>query len=155
MISPELLRRYRFFGSLDDAQLRAIAMNTTEESFKRGAILFEEGKTAKALYLLLSGSVDLSFHLDQGDAPKSQRELPVGEINTGEVFGVSALVEPHVLTATARAAQDGSLLKIDGPALRRLLEEDPRVGHKVMCHVAGVLAERLHATRVQLAAARA
>ena len=129
-------------------------MISAEESFKRKAVLFEEGKTAEALCLLKTGSVDLSFTIGQEEAPKSRMDLPVGEINTGEMLGVSGLVEPHVYTATARAAMDGSLLKNDGPALLKLLEEDPRVGHEIMCHVAGALAERLQATRVQLAAAR-
>ena len=155
MISPELLRRYRCFGSLGDGQLRAIAMISTEESFKRKAVLFKEGQPAEALCLLTTGSVDLSFTIGQEDAPKSRKDLPVGEINVGEMFGVSALVEPHVYTATARAAKDSGLIKINGPALLKLMEEDPRVGHEIMCHVAGALVERLQATRVQLAAARA
>jgi CRP-like cAMP-binding protein len=155
MISPELLRRYRCFGSLGDDQLRAIAMICTEESFKREAVLDKEERAAKALCLLTTGNVDLSFTIEQEDAPKSRKDLPVGEINTGEVFGVSALVAPNVFTAMARASQDGSLLKIDGAALRKLFDEDPRIGHNVMCPMAKALAERLQATRVQLAAARA
>ena len=71
------------------------------------------------------------------------------------MFGVSALVAPNVFAATARASQDGSLLKIDGAALLKLFDEDPRIGHNVMCPMVKALAERLQATRGQLAAARA
>jgi hypothetical protein len=41
------------------------------------------------------------------------------------------------------------------PRLDHLSEEDPRIGHNVMYPMVKALAERLQATRVQLAAARA
>jgi CRP-like cAMP-binding protein len=154
MISPELLRRYPCFGQLDDAQLRAIASIAREEQFKRGATLIREGQPAEALCLLMKGNIDLHITVEDENNPKSRKDYPVGEINVGELFGLGSLVEPHCYNVTARAADEGILLKIDGAALRGLLEKDEGLAFQMMRHVAQALSERLQATRLQLAAAR-
>ncbi len=41
MISPELLRRYPFFGFLGDAQLKAIAMIAEESTYEKDQPIFE------------------------------------------------------------------------------------------------------------------
>ena len=52
MISPELLRRYPFFGPLNDTQLKAIAMIADEVTIEKGVTLFKEKEPAVAMYLL-------------------------------------------------------------------------------------------------------
>ena len=61
MISPELLRRYPFFGGLTDAQISGIAMIADEVGFMKGDLIGEQGKPASKFYLLTEGSVDLLY----------------------------------------------------------------------------------------------
>ena len=151
MISLELLRRYPFFAGLDEAELKALAMISEEVRAPTGTILFEEGQTADALFLLLSGSVDLSFNSPLGNS----EQIHIGEVNPGEPFAISALIPPHMLKHTARAGNAAHALKIAAVPLRAICEKDTRVGYVVMRKVAEAAMERLHFTRVQLAAARA
>jgi len=151
MISLELLRRYPFFAGLDEAELKALAMISEEVCAPTGTILFEEGQTADALFLLLSGSVDLSFNSPLGNS----EQIHIGEVNPGEPFAVSALIPPHMLKHTARAGNAVHTLKITVAPLRAICEKNTRVGYVVMRQVAEAAMERLHFTRVQLAAARA
>lgn len=155
MISPELLRRYPFFGLLTDAQLKAIAMIAQEVTSPSGTQIFKEGEKANTLYLLLQGSVDLFYTVDTEGYLDFNKEFLVGEINPGDAFGISALMEPYIFTATARADQDLRLIAMDAVALRALLEEDSKMSCVIMYQVAKAYAERLQSTRVQLAAARA
>jgi CRP-like cAMP-binding protein len=155
MISPELLRRYPFFCCLDDAQQKAVAMITEEISVPSGAVLFEEGQPATALYLLIEGSVDLYFTVPGEGPTKPGREFWVGEINPGEPFGISALIEPYRLTAMARVTGPSHILKIDGSALRALCEVDTHMAYALMRQIAKAALERLHATRVQMVGVRA
>jgi CRP/FNR family cyclic AMP-dependent transcriptional regulator len=154
MISPELLRRYPFFAFLDDAHQKAIAMITEEVTYANRETIFRENQPASALYLLVEGNVDLYFTVEEEYRPESRKEFLVGEINPGEPFAISALIEPYVLTATARAASPCRVLKVDAAALRALCEVDCRLGYTLMKHAAKAALERLHFTRVQLAAAR-
>lgn len=151
MISLELLRRYPFFAGLDEAQLKALAMITDEVRAPVGSILFQEGQTADAFYLLLEGSIDLSFISPLG----AGEQVHVGEVDPGEPFAISALIAPHVLTHTARAGNAIRAIKISAVPLRVLCEKDARVGFLLMRKVAEAAMERLHFTRVQLAAAQA
>lgn len=150
MISPEMLRRYPFFCCLNQDQQKAIAMVAEEIHVDPGAILFREDQPVAALYLLMEGSVDL-YYAASGE---TQEQFLVGEINIGEAFGISALIEPYTLTATAKVASPSHILKIDAQALRALCQVDCKMGYALMRQVAQISLERLHFARVELAAAR-
>ncbi len=154
MISPELLRRYPFFGGLDDGQLKALAMIADEGDYQTGATLFENDQPAGALYLLLTGSVELHYVVTDRTEPSLRREFYVSDINPGEIVGISALVEPYRFTAMARVVSPSRLLKLDAEALRALCDADPAMAAIFMRRIAKVAMERLHDTRVQLVAAR-
>ena len=153
MVSPEILRRYPFFGILSANQLKAISMITEEVFFEKDAIIFEEGQPATYFYLLMEGEVDISYHSEKEAHIQHRKELLAGVIDSGDVFAISGLIEPYVYTATARAAQDGHALKIDSYAMRHLMETTCEMGYALMGQIAKAAMERLGFTRVQLAAA--
>jgi CRP-like cAMP-binding protein len=154
MISPELLRRYPVFGSLDDEQLKKVSMITEEERVENGTTIFNEGDPANTLYILVEGAVDLFYRSEEEYHPKNTKEFSVGEINPGEVFSISALIEPYKLGATARTVQDCRILKVDAVELRKLCREDQYMAYKCMNKITSALMERLKYARVQLAASQ-
>jgi CRP-like cAMP-binding protein len=153
MISPEMLRRYPFFCCLEESQNQALAMLADEIELKSGTTLFEEGQTAEALYFLLEGGIDLYYKAEDKYRPQNSKEFLVGSINPGEVFGISALIEPYIYSATARVSQDGRAIKIEAAGLRALCNQDCKMGYTLMLQIAKAAMERLAYTRVQLAAA--
>ena len=153
MVSVEVLRRYPFFSNLKDTHLSAIAMITEEVSVKEGTVFFEEGEPANTLYLLIEGYIDLYYKSEEKFYPKTRKQFTVGEINPGEVFAISTLIEPYKYSATARASKKCRVLKIEGEPLRELLHMDFSAGYAMMCQIAKLALERLAYTRVQLAAA--
>jgi CRP-like cAMP-binding protein len=151
MISPELLRRFPFFSGLNDPQLREIAMAAEEIVCEKGTVLFEEGELIQALYFLVTGSVEL-YYAGSDD----QRDLAlVCEICPGQPFGISAMIEPHTLVATARVAMPSHILKIDAERLHEMSSTDNRLGFVLMQQIAKVCMERLHCTRLILATTQA
>ena len=152
MVSPELLRRYPFFASLDGLQLEAIAMIAHEKKYPKGALLVKENTDATCLALLLEGDIDLIF---SGGGEGAIANALVGSIAPGEVYGVSSLIEPYRYTATARATLPVKVIEVDGLALRALVEKDSDMGCTIMRNVAVAVLERLRYTQVELAAARA
>ena len=153
MISPELLRRYPFFGPLNEKQRKAIAMVADEIQMKEKQVVFEECQAADALYLLIEGDIDLTYKSEEEFHPKKTKVFSVGEINPQEVFAISALIEPYEYNATATVTKDGRAIKIDAIALRELIEQDVQLGYILMHQIAKTAMERLAYTRVQLAAA--
>ena len=118
MISPELLRRYPFFASLNDDQLKAIAMIAQEKTYLKDTVLIKENTPANKLVLLLEGDVDLIY---SGGGEGAVVNALVGSIAPGEVYGVSSLIEPFTFISSAKATVPVKVVEVDGVALRALM----------------------------------
>ena len=153
MVSTELLRRYPFFGELSSSHLKAIALISNEISYEKGAVLFEEGESADYFYLLMDGEIDLYYRSEKENNKGGRKELLAAVIDSGEIFAVSALIEPYIYTATARVAKPCTTLKIEAGELRNLMGKKCELGYILMRQIAKSVMERLEYTRVQLAAA--
>lgn len=152
MIQPELLGQYPLFSFLKPAQLKKIAKIAKEQRVERGEILFHENERADALYVLLKGSVELLFVVDVEYHPELRKELRFRVIYPGETFGISAFIEPYLLTATARAVEPSQVIKIDAAPVLELCQKDEKLAFGLIQQVAKTAMDRLNATRLQLAA---
>jgi CRP-like cAMP-binding protein len=155
MISPELLRRYPFFGGLAESHLNAVAMLAEEIACEKDEIVFETGQPANALYFLVEGCIDLYYIVVDEINSELRKEFFISEINPGEPFGISALIEPYRFTGTVRATCRTRVLRFDANGLRALCAVDPKIEAALMRQIAAAAMSRLSDTRVQLAAARA
>ena len=145
MITPELLRRYRFFWCMDDGQQKAVAMISQETAFSEGEAICRENETADHLFFLLEGSVELSV-------TPGERRLFVGDIAPGEPFGLSALLPDQTHTYTAQANKPSRVITIDAKELRSLCVSDCSLGLCLMQQVARATIEETRTTHMQLAA---
>jgi CRP/FNR family transcriptional regulator, cyclic AMP receptor protein len=155
MISPELLRRFPFFGFLDGSQLKAVAMLSEEMEVEKDTNIFETDQAAVALYVMMEGSIDLNYKVIDRDDPKIVKDFFISELNPGDIFGLSALLEPFKHTMTAKVNAPGKVIRIEASGLRALEELDAKLQAGLMKATALAAMERLHDTRIQLAAARA
>lgn len=155
MVSPELLRRYPFFGDFGNDHLNAIAMLADDVTFEKDEVIFESGRPADTLYFLIEGCVDLHYIVVDEINAELRKDFFISEINPGEPFGISALIEPYRYTGAVRATCSSRVLKLDAAGLRALCAVDPKIDAILMRKVATAAMSRLHDTRVQLAAARA
>jgi CRP-like cAMP-binding protein len=155
MISPELLRRFPFFNFMDDAQLKAVAMIAEELTYEKDEVIVEAGKPADNFFFLIDGAVAYYAVVTSEHDPYYKKEYFVSDINPGEIFGISALIEPYVYTATLKSNKVSRVIDIKASALRALCEVDLRLSCGLNRAVAKAAMERLHSTRMQLVAAKA
>lgn len=155
MVTPELLYQYPFFRFLKKSQLKAVARLAKEKFFESGEMIFHEGAHADWLYILVKGSVDLFFTLNIPSRPELNKELQFGVVRPGEIFGISALIEPYQLTSSARASRPSQVIMIEAAGLIALCNQDDRLAYEFIRQIAKVTMERVEATRQQLAIARA
>lgn len=151
MISPEIFRRYPIFGVFNEQQLRTLAMITEEKPFSKGTTIFEESQPAEELYFLIEGGVDLFNVVREAVRPESKREFSSGEVNPGELFGVSSLIKPFVYTTSARTTTESKILVTDITTFNKFIEEDATLGYLMIQQVAQQLLERLNLLRIQIA----
>jgi len=154
MVSPELLRRFPFFGFMSQPQLNAVAMITNEVTFTQGDTILEHGREAAALYLVIEGNVELYYIVTIENNPDYHKEYFVSEINPGEIFGISALIDPYIYTGNMKAGTDCRVLQTNAPSLRSLCHVDAKLAHGLMTEIAKAAMQRLADTRVLLVSAR-
>jgi CRP/FNR family cyclic AMP-dependent transcriptional regulator len=153
MVRPALLKHYPIFSLLNAKQLKTLSKVAKEETYGAGEIIFKEGQPAEALSILLKGAIDLFFTVEVEYHPELTKELHFGTIIPGEVFGVSALIEPYILTSSGRTTRACQVIHVDALKLHEILLEDQDLAYGVIQEIAKIALERLNRTRVQLAAA--
>ena len=153
MISPELLHRYSFFNGLTNDEYKTVAMLAEVQSLPEGTILFEEGQSADKFYILTQGNIDLFMKAEEPNQPKSRKDFFVGEINTGDIFGISAMLEPFIYTATAKSAESVSFIEFNALMIRELMGQNCLFALNMTTQIARALYSRLNSSRIQLAAA--
>ncbi len=139
-----LLRGHKFFAGLDQADLALLVQCASNAVFPADSFLFREGDPAQTFYLIRDGKVALEL------AAPGRGALVVQTLGEGDVAGFSWLIEPHRWEFDGRAIDRVRAVRIDGACLRRKCEDDPRLGYELMRRFAGLTAERLQATRLQL-----
>jgi len=144
MVSPELLRRFTFFGGFSDEELKQLAMASREQAVSAGEVLFAEGKRADNLYFVAEGEVEI-LNRDGG----SEEGVALSSLPAGELLGWSAVLEPYIYTATARATRPGRVIVFARAELEKLIAND-HFCSLLMKKIAQVIGQRLKDTRIQL-----
>jgi CRP-like cAMP-binding protein len=131
--------------------LKTVTKIAKEEAYDSGAIIFHENDHADKLYILETGKIELFFKVEVEYHPELYKELQFSIVNPGELFGISALIEPHLLTSTARAAKPSQVIAIDASKLLNQCDRDEKLAYGLTFQIAKTSMERLKATRLQLA----
>jgi CRP-like cAMP-binding protein/1-acyl-sn-glycerol-3-phosphate acyltransferase len=148
----ELLAGSPFFEGFDPRDLAELAGHARMVAFGAGERVFAEGEPATALFLLVSGAVELSF---SGQASQKGPGVAVQTVTyAGHPIGWSAMVEPYAYRATATAREATLLVALDRDVLERQAKARPSFGAALMRAVVGVVGDRLRATRLRLVARR-
>jgi CRP-like cAMP-binding protein len=140
---------------MDDEQLKALAMISDEVRLASNETILEAGQTADFLYILVEGAVSNYCVAADSNYQGYYKEFFVTEINPGEIFGISGLIEPYKYTATVRASKPSRAIKISAPPLRSMCAADTLLGYNLMREMTRVAIERLNDTHIMLAAAYA
>ncbi len=117
----DLLGRTSLFGTLDEAERRAVADEMREVSFDASQVIFARGDQGREIYLVVSGRVRLSVLTAEG------RELSFAHAEPGASFGEIAMLDGGPRSADATAVGKVSALSLSKPALKRLMETQPHV----------------------------
>ena len=138
------LAQLSLFQGFDPGQLEQLIPMLKYQHFQPGETIFEQGKAAQHLYILLNGEVVVRYK------PYDGPPLTVARIRSGGVFGWSAAMMRDSYSSGAQAAADSEVLQIAGFQLRKLCEKNPDTGSLLLNRLAGVIAERLQHTHTQI-----
>ena len=145
----DTLKSTEFFGGLETGHLEKVSNLCRGGSYREGEMIFKEGDEAAELYILTDGRVALEMEVcPVPDRPAIPTAVEV--VTRSEVFGWSALVEPHVYTLSARCMTNCTVLAIKGDTLRKVMADDAGLGFELMKRLAQLISLRLIHTRLRL-----
>lgn len=124
------------FEDLDPKEVHEVIHIVEPIKYEPGDIIFREGESGDAWYALYRGEVEVVKKSD--NAEESIRTL-----EPHSCFGEIAILDGLPRSATIRAAKETVVLRIPQDKFRDLLNEDNLVAHKLVKHMALLLADRL------------
>ena len=140
----DLLHEHAFFAGLDELTLELISGCGTNVHFGIDGHILSVHDAADRFYVLRSGKVAVEI-----DQPRAG-PIIVETLGPGEILGVSWMLPPHRWTFDARALEETSAVAIDATCLRSKCDDDPALGYELFKRFAGLVHDRLQATRLQL-----
>jgi hypothetical protein len=107
------------------------------EHYERNDVIFHEGAEARKFYLVEEGQVAVESLLARG------MRFPISVVYVGQAFGWSALVPPHVYTATVVALSNIRVIAIERERLLTQMLAHTSFGLTIMQNVASMISLRL------------
>ena len=138
------ISEHPFFMGLAPPYLSLVTGCAKNVRFGADAFIFREGETAEEFYLIREGRAAL------GISVPGRGLIPFQTVGADDVLGWSWLFEPYGWLYHARTLEPVRALAFDGVCLRQKCEEDHDFGYDFLKRFAGVMTERLQATRLQL-----
>ncbi|MFT3790491.1 MAG: patatin-like phospholipase family protein [Rudaea sp.] len=130
---PAFLRGIALFSPLDAAGIAELALALEPRMLPGGAVLFDEGDVADALYVVRSGGL-AAYRREPGATV-----VLLGMIGVGEVAGEISLIAQTPRRSLVRALRDSVVLRLSAQAFHRLVGKYPQA----MMHTVGVTARYL------------
>ena len=126
-----LRERVALFAGVSEELLTALATGSTLSTYKSGQTIMFKGATIDGLHVMAVGKAGVFIK------PPSQPLAMVAELNSGDVFGETSIIENGTAGATIKCIEDGTyVLNIPQDAFRVLLSESPEFVEKVKALIA-------------------
>jgi CRP/FNR family cyclic AMP-dependent transcriptional regulator len=136
-LSANELKNIGLFGALNDDVLAHLAKTLSVEAPETGQTLFREGEPATAMYVVISGEVEVLKKSRGGF------EARVAVLGPSDWFGEMSIVDIQPRSATVRALAPGRLVRISPSELDALYRYDLRSYAIVILNLARELSRRL------------
>lgn len=136
----QLLRNLSFFRELSDNEVEAIAQIITLKKTRRGEILFFEGDTGEAIYILCEGLIKLYKVNEEG------KEQILHYVHEGAIFAEVVLFDGGPYPATAEAVEESLVGVLFNRDMERLVLSHGQLALKML----KIMSRRLRAAQLAI-----
>jgi len=137
MLQADLLSQIPLFDSLSDEDREALGKRLNERPFKAGEIVFAKGDKGSAMYIVLSGAVQIFLPPPDKDTPR----VTLKDVRTGEYFGELSLFDDKPRSASVEATVDTVLLELTRDELGEHLAKSKNAALAILSEMAERLRE--------------
>ncbi|MEO1694259.1 MAG: cyclic nucleotide-binding domain-containing protein [Pseudomonadota bacterium] len=135
------LQTIELFRGLENAKCKLVAMSSDRLVYQRGNPICRQGEASDAVFFVLSGSVRIVRESED-------RSVLIGVLSGGTVIGETGVIRGVGRNSTIIAAEETTVLKMDGRVFMELLQTVPQMA----LALARVLAARLDETNERVLA---
>jgi len=135
----ELLRKIPIFSKIEPSKLKLLAFTSERLTYAEGDVLFEQGDAGDAAYIIIGGKADVVVDTPGGP-------LIVATLGENEIVGEIAILCDVPRTATVKAKNEVTTLRITKDLFFSLVVEFPQIAVEIMRE----LAHRLEVTTARL-----
>lgn len=135
-----MVDRVATFTNMSEEYMNLLKPLFEPYSCRSGVTVIQQGQPAEYLYLIMNGTVEVSFK------PYDGTPITVSHVGRDGLFGWSAVVGSRVYTSSVTAIEELDTFRIHGDQLRRLCLEHPEAGKDILDRLAtGVSSRWIHA----------
>jgi len=131
------LKENVLFKGFDDDEIAAIAQVVEEKTMAASTPLFLENMKAESMYIVVSGAINLTKMLSEGETKTLTTMGP------GDYFGEMALIEDGPRPVSALISEDAKLLVIKRSGFDQLMEQSPKLAVKIVIGMHRTLSDRV------------
>jgi CRP-like cAMP-binding protein len=137
------LSRVSLFADLPGDELDALARHATRRRLEDGEVLFEQGRPAHSLHVVVDGGLVLR-------AEGGGQSVIVDTLSPGDLVGWSAMRENAMTLSTGRAIGTTEVIAIPVDRIVDLAAGGSRESRRLLRRIVGLAASHLEASWAQL-----
>jgi len=117
-LTPEFLKFIPLFSNIKKDLINDVFNKMEEKEFSEGDVIFKQGTKGDGLYVILSGSLDVSIK------GRKQNNIILKTLEAGDYFGEMSLVEDKLHNATVTAATKAKILYLKKSAFAKIFQDE-------------------------------
>ncbi|MEO8278307.1 MAG: cyclic nucleotide-binding domain-containing protein [Ideonella sp.] len=146
-LATDLLRTDAALADLDADEASCVVAYMGLVLYPPGATVFREGDASRTSYLLLILNGEVSV---ETAAAAGSSQVTISVLGPGNIIGEMGLIDGSPRSATCTATSALQTAGLTRKSLQRLIDENPKVGAKLMIGLCKRLADRLRGLNDQL-----
>lgn len=140
MLTTTELNKSRLFAELSAADIAVIVGACEERLLMAGEELFSEGDSGDAIWIILSGRVEVYKNI-RGDIDRT-----LASLGPGDVIGEMSFISPSRRSAGARTSEASEFQLLSAAAFRQIQADHPAIAAGFYRNIASILADRVRNT---------
>jgi len=138
------LRKILLLRELSEEELSQIAEIIEEMQLSEDKILFSQGDSSDAFYIVLTGELEINKIFNK-------KSVHITNVSRGSIIGEMGFITDSPRTATIKALTDVEMLKIPKEQFNKLMEKGSLATYKVIYRLSYTLCFRLDRMSEKLA----
>lgn len=142
----ELLQTVALFESLEPIEVQELAEVARISNLVEGDRLFAEGESAGDILFIVSGSIRLTCRDPAGV------EIVVGYVQSGDILGEMAVIDPDFRSASAWAAEPTVVLWLSAETFGVFMDEGHSVARVMLVAIRQMMSQRIRVLNERIGA---